>query len=225
MFLHLVCRLQAGAQGDVGLLCVVLHRHFCVAHLVGLLLVFSGGHDFDTLVPELVGAARPSALGARGGLRLCRCDVPGRRSHSVVLLCRNQLCPSKVLEHLSQLRHVFVDDLVDVISWGGMAVLQCSFAWFELPSNFPFRTSRSSVPNRRGNFPAASLISAAFHSVNLSGPRLVTRLYASPSKQHALIRLATVHIYMVDVRLGGKSCGFRGHFEVHANHSFAYPVH
>jgi hypothetical protein len=87
-------------------------------------------------VPELVGAARPSALGVRGGLRLRRCDVSGRRSYSVVLLCRNQLCPSKALEHLSQLRHVLADELVDVISWGGMAILQCSCAWFELSVSY-----------------------------------------------------------------------------------------
>jgi hypothetical protein len=31
--------------------------------------------------------------------------------------------------------------------------------------------------------------------VNLSGPKLVTKSYAAPSKQHVLIKLATVHMW------------------------------
>jgi hypothetical protein len=53
----------------------------------------------------------------------------------------------------------------------------------------------------------------------------VTRVYAAPSKQQFSTRLATVHIYLVNVGLGGASRGFLGYVEVHAAHLLVHPGH
>jgi cyclopropane fatty-acyl-phospholipid synthase-like methyltransferase len=61
-----------------------------------------------------------------------------------VLFCCDQLCPAEVLEHLPQLDHFFQEPH-DVVPWGGVSVIQCSFS---RGSGFPFRKHVSSAENR-----------------------------------------------------------------------------
>jgi hypothetical protein len=90
-------------------------------------------------------------------------------------------------------------------------------------SNLPRITSSSSVLNGRGIFPVASLISAVFHSVNLSGPRLVTRRCAGPARHWVLASPATMHMYVVYARFGGKACCFPCYSEVQVAHLLRSP--
>ena len=135
------CPFQACLQCCLVLLLVNLHHRLRAFRIIWLRIRGTLVENTLALGPVSVRAACSPVAVTRGRLSVLswghRC--PSRRClHSISLDGRGQLRPSQVLEHHSQLYHVGVDKLEDVVPWGELSMCQCSPVGIWLNNPLPY---------------------------------------------------------------------------------------